>query len=127
MQVFSGASNIASCGTNDDAIDCADSRRSARNGVCPRRQREPQRHCGELRQLLHANVGAPQGPHAPSSATHEYDVAGANAFYTYFKPTVGDSAKYYYSFDLGPYWHVVVLNNTPSVAYGAGLSPGTSG
>jgi hypothetical protein len=64
---------------------------------------------GRHKARTHATVG-----------NHDYDVAGANGFYGYFKPTVGDSAKYYYSFDIGPYWHVVVLNNTASVSYGAG-------
>jgi len=51
---------------------------------------------------------------------HEYDVPGANGYWGYFGTAAGDSGKYYYSFDLGSYWHVIVLNNTAAVNSGAG-------
>jgi uncharacterized protein YjdB/PKD repeat protein len=120
VQVFSGASNIASCGTNEDEATAQildglpGTVFALGDNVNPSGSAANYTNCytptwGRHKARTRAVVG-----------NHEYDVAGANAFYTYFKPTVGDSAKYYYSFDLGSYWHVIVLNNTASVANGAG-------
>jgi uncharacterized protein YjdB/PKD repeat protein len=120
LQIFSGASNIASCGTDEDeaTAQILDGLPGTvfvlGDNVNPSGSAANYTNCytptwGRHKARTRAVVG-----------NHEYDVAGANAFYTYFKPTVGDSAKYYYSFDLGPYWHVIVLNNTASVANGAG-------
>jgi hypothetical protein len=120
LQIFSGASNIASCGTDEDEATAQildglpGTVFALGDNVNPSGSAANYTNCytptwGRHKARTRAVVG-----------NHEYDVAGANAFYTYFKPTVGDSAKYYYSFDLGPYWHVIVLNNTASVANGAG-------
>ena len=120
VQIFSGASNIASCGTDEDEATAQildglpGTVFALGDNVNPSGSAANYANCytptwGRHKARTRAVVG-----------NHEYDVAGANAFYTYFKPTVGDSAKYYYSFDLGPYWHVIVLNNTASVANGAG-------
>ena len=120
VQVFSGASNIASCGTDEDEATAQildglpGSVFALGDNVNPSGSAANYTNCytptwGRHKARTRAVVG-----------NHEYDVAGASAFYNYFKPTVGDSAKYYYSFDLGPYWHVIVLNNTASVNSGAG-------
>jgi len=120
VQIFSGASNIASCGTDEDeaTAQILDTLPGTvfvlGDNVNPSGSAANYTNCytptwGRHKARTRAVVG-----------NHEYDVAGANAFYTYFKPNVGDSAKYYYSFNLGPYWHVIVLNNTASVANGAG-------
>ena len=120
VQIFSGASNIASCGTDEDEATAQildglpGTVFALGDNVNPSGSAANYTNCytptwGRHKARTRAVVG-----------NHEYDVVGANAFYNYFKPTVGDSAKYYYSFDLGPYWHVIVLNNTASVANGAG-------
>ena len=48
----------------------------------------------------------------PAPGNHEYNddhTSSAPGYYNYFGPIVGDSAKYWYSYDLGA-WHIVVLN-----------------
>ena len=120
IQVFTGASNIASCGgTMDDATatmldGIPGTIFVAGDNVNPSGSAANYTNCytpswGRHKARTRAVVG-----------NHEYDVAGASAFYNYFKPTVGDSAKYYYSFDLGPNWHIIVLNNTSSVSTATG-------
>ncbi len=120
VMVFSGASNIASCGTDEDEATAQildglpGSVFVLGDNVNPSGSATNYTNCytptwGRHKARTHAVVG-----------NHEYDVVGANAFYTYFKPGVGDSARYYYSFDLGPYWHVVVLNNTTAINSGTG-------
>jgi len=60
----------------------------------------------------------------PTTGNHEYhDVAssGAADYFRYFREQgvpVGDSAKYYYSYDLG-YWHIVVLNTYIDMSTGS--------
>ena len=52
----------------------------------------------------------------PSVGNHEYNTAGAAGYWQYFTrytatpAFVGDSGKYYYSYDVGT-WHVIVLND----------------
>jgi uncharacterized protein YjdB/PKD repeat protein len=120
VQVFSGASNIASCGTNDDELTAQILDGLPGTVFALGDNVNPSGTAANFANCYTPTWGRHKARTRAVVGTHEYDVAGANAFYTYFKPTVGDSAKYYYSFDLGPYWHVVVLNNTPSIAYGAG-------
>ncbi len=118
--VFSGASNISSCGSGEDEataeiIDTlAGSVFVLGDNVNPSGSLTNYTNCygptwGRAKVRTHPVIG-----------NHEYDVAGANGYFTYFGAAAGDTGKGYYSFDLGPYWHVIVLNNTASVNSGAG-------
>jgi len=49
----------------------------------------------------------------PAPGNHEYNddhTSSAPGYYDYFGPVVGDSANYWYSYDLGA-WHIVVINS----------------
>jgi hypothetical protein len=57
----------------------------------------------------------------PVVGNHEYLTSGAAGYYTYWagkgspmEPTCRSGCKGWYSFDLGQYWHVVVLNTNCS-------------
>jgi PKD repeat protein len=54
----------------------------------------------------------------PAAGDREYKVSGAGGHYSYFGTAAGDSAKYYYSYDVGA-WHVVVLNSSISTSAGS--------
>jgi len=56
----------------------------------------------------------------PAVGDKDYATAGAGGYYTYFggASVVGDSAKYFYSYDVGG-WHVVVLNSQQSMKAGS--------
>lgn len=56
----------------------------------------------------------------PAAGDKDYVTSGAGGFYTYFggASVVGDSAKYYYSYDVGS-WHVIVLNSQVSMKAGS--------
>ena len=61
----------------------------------------------------------------PVIGNHEYDVAGAAAYFAYFGAAAGDPAKGYYCFDIGA-WHAVVLNsNCTIVSCAAGSAQDT--
>jgi uncharacterized protein YjdB len=120
VQVFSGASNIASCGTDEDEATAQILDGLPGTVFVLGDNVNPSGSAANYTSCYTPTWGRHKARTRAVVGNHEYDVAGANAFYTYFKPTVGDSATYYYSFDLGPYWHVIVLNNTASVASGAG-------
>jgi hypothetical protein len=52
---------------------------------------------------------------------HEYDLGNATPAFDYFGDRVGPRGLGYYSFDLGDYWHIIVLNDNPSfVPFAAG-------
>jgi acid phosphatase type 7 len=50
----------------------------------------------------------------PSPGNHEYETAGASAYFEYFGRAAGDPDKGYYSYDLGR-WHLVALNSNCGV------------
>ena len=120
VQILSGASNIASCGTDEDEATAQILDGLPGTVFVLGDNVNPSGSAANYTSCYTPTWGRHKARTRAVVGNHEYDVAGASAFYNYFKPTVGDSAKYYYSFDLGPYWHVIVLNNTASVANGAG-------
>src|SRR5213594_3514219 len=54
----------------------------------------------------------------PGVGDQDYKTAGAAGYHQYFGAAAGDSAKYYYSYDLGA-WHIMVLNDNISMAAGS--------
>lgn len=64
--------------------------------------------------------GRHKGRTRPAVGDKDYTTAGAGGYYSYFggATVVGDSAKYYYSYDIGT-WHVVVLNSQLSMSAGS--------
>src|SRR5207248_5615824 len=55
----------------------------------------------------------------PTPGNHEYHVANAMDYFTYFGNRAGDPGRGYYSFDLGE-WHVISLNSNCSHTGGCG-------
>ena len=47
----------------------------------------------------------------PSPGNHEYLTPGGAGYFEYFGERAGDPAKGWYSYDLGDYWRVIVLNS----------------
>jgi hypothetical protein len=57
----------------------------------------------------------------PVTGNHEYALGNANGYFNYYGAIAGDPTQGYYSYNLGSYWHVVVLNsNGDFVPIGAG-------
>jgi Big-like domain-containing protein/calcineurin-like phosphoesterase family protein len=54
----------------------------------------------------------------PAPGNHEYQTAGAAAYFAYFGVTAGAPAKGYYSFDHGT-WHVIALNSNIPMSAGS--------
>lgn len=58
--------------------------------------------------------GRHKGRTRPAPGNHEYETAGARAYFDYFGPSAGPPGVGYYSFEVGP-WHVVSMNsNVPA-------------
>ena len=56
----------------------------------------------------------------PAVGNIEYKTTGAAGYFKYFgAAAAGDSAKYYYSYNLGSTWHIIVLNDNISMAAGS--------
>jgi hypothetical protein len=47
----------------------------------------------------------------PAMGNHDFMAAQGAAYYDYFGDGVGERGKGYYSYDVGPNWHAVVLNS----------------
>jgi len=54
----------------------------------------------------------------PTPGNHEYVTPGAPGYFGYFGAAAGDTARGFYSYQVGT-WHVVVLNNYHSMAAGS--------
>lgn len=54
----------------------------------------------------------------PAPGNHEYETAGASAYFDYFGAAAGPAGRGYYSYDLGP-WHIVVLNSSDDISAGS--------
>src|SRR5206468_12394081 len=55
----------------------------------------------------------------PAPGNHEYLTPGAQGYFSYFGAVAGDTARAYYSYDLGT-WHVDVLNSNCEAVGGCG-------
>lgn len=55
----------------------------------------------------------------PAPGNHDYLWPGASGYFDYFGDAAGDSAKGYYSYNLGS-WHIIVLNSNCSKIGGCG-------
>ena len=54
----------------------------------------------------------------PAVGNNEYKQTAASGFFNYFGTAGGDSAKYYYSYDLGA-WHIMALNDQITMTAGS--------
>ena len=55
----------------------------------------------------------------PSAGNHEYETAGAAAYFAYFGDRAGNAGEGWYSFDLGA-WHLIALNSNCEAIGGCG-------
>ncbi len=56
----------------------------------------------------------------PTVGNHDQYTSNGAPYYAYFGAAAGPVGKGYYSYDAGPYWHVIVLNAICSKAGGCG-------
>lgn len=56
----------------------------------------------------------------PALGNHEYDTRDAAGYFRYFGSRVGEPGRGWYSYDLGPFWHVIVLNSNCAAVGGCG-------
>jgi uncharacterized protein YjdB len=118
--VFSGASNITSCGTDEDELTARILDTLPGSVFVVGDNVNPSGSLTNYTNCYTPTWGRHKARTYPVLGNHEYDVSGANGYFSYFGAIAGDPTKGYYSFDLGNYWHVIVLNNTGAVAYGSG-------
>jgi uncharacterized protein YjdB/PKD repeat protein len=119
VQVFSGAGNIASCGTDVDELTAQSLDTLPGRVFVLGDNVNPSGSAANYTNCYNPTWGRHKARTNPTIGSHEYDVTGANGYFGYFGAAAGDPTKGYYSFDLGD-WHIIVLNNTASVASGAG-------
>src|SRR5688572_13554483 len=62
--------------------------------------------------------GRHKGRTRPAPGNHEYETAGASAYFDYFGPSAGPRGAGYYSFTVGP-WHIVSMNSNVTAGEGS--------
>ena len=113
-QVLVGAGNIASCtATNDEATallldNIPGTVFTAGDNAYPGGADVDYTNCYD------PTWGRHKARTRPAVGSKEYATSGAPGYFRYFGAAGGDSAKYYYSYDVGD-WHVVVLNTKISL------------
>lgn len=65
----------------------------------------------EFLECYHPSWGRFKDRTRPAVGNHEYGTAGADGHFDYFGAAAGEPGEGWYSYDLGPWWHVVVLNS----------------
>ncbi|MBW3576739.1 MAG: metallophosphoesterase [Actinobacteria bacterium] len=60
----------------------------------------------------------------PAPGNHDYGTDSATAYFDYFGTAAGPRGAGYYSYDLGPHWHAIVLNSNCGAVGGCG--PGSA-
>lgn len=63
----------------------------------------------------HPTWGRHKARTRPAVGNHEYLTEGAAGYFAYFGAAAGDPARGYYSYDLGRFWHVLVLNSNAPI------------
>lgn len=56
----------------------------------------------------------------PSTGNHDYGTDGAAGYFDYFGAAAGERGEGWYSYDLGPWWHVIALNSNCWAVGGCG-------
>jgi hypothetical protein len=64
----------------------------------------------DFQSVYDASYGRFKDKTVPTVGNHEYGTAGAAGYFGYFGAAAGDPTKGYFSYDIGPSWHVVNLN-----------------
>jgi len=121
LPILVGAGNIANCGTNGDESTAAildtvgGTVFTAGNNVT-----SSTATLGDYIACYDGSWGRHKARTRPAVGAKDYATAGAAGYYTYFggAPVVGDSARYYYSYNIAS-WHVIVLNTELSMSSGS--------
>ncbi len=119
-QVFVGAGNITSCGTDRDEASAKLLDNISGTVFTTGDGANPSGTATTYASCYDPTWGRHRARTYPTPGNHDYDVTGATGYFGYYGAAAGDPSKGYYSFDLGN-WHIIVLNNAGSaVPYGAG-------
>jgi 3',5'-cyclic AMP phosphodiesterase CpdA len=72
----------------------------------------------QFRQCYNPTWGRHKGRTRPAPGNHDYETAGAAAYFAYFGSNAGPSGRGYYSFTVGS-WHVISLNSNVPASIGS--------
>ena len=109
VAILYAAGDIASCGSRGDEATAA---LLGNSGVVATLGDAvyPDGSARDFAECYASSWGRHRSRTRPAPGNHEYQTAGARAYFRYFGAAAGDPRRGYYSYDLGA-WHVVVLNS----------------
>ncbi|HEX2027091.1 MAG TPA: cell wall-binding repeat-containing protein, partial [Nitriliruptorales bacterium] len=121
--VLVGAGDIAVCGSDGDEATAALLDRFGGTVATFGDNAYDRGTPGEFADCYHPSWGRHRDRTRPSPGNHDYGTDGAAGYFGYFGARAGDPGQGWYSYDLGPWWHVVALNSNCSAV--AGCGPGS--
>jgi hypothetical protein len=123
-QVFVGAGDIGICGSANDqktatVIDTVVAAAPDATVFTLGDNAYPNGSPTDYTDCYVAAWGRHQGRTYPTPGERDYNTPGAAGYFGYFGAVAGDTAKGYYSYDIGASWHVVVLNSRLATTAGS--------
>ena len=116
-QVFVGAGDIATCGSNNDAATATLLDNIPGTVFTIGDNSYPSGTSSEFTNCYEPTWGRHKARTRPVPGNHDYDTPGGSGYFGYFGAAAGTPGQGYYSYDLGQ-WHIITLNSeiarTPS-------------
>jgi PKD repeat protein len=119
--VLVGAGDIANCALSADSATAALINSTAGTVFTLGDNAYPNGATSDFANCYDPTWGSAKSRTMPVAGNHEYYTANAGPYYSYFGEPAGDPTKGWYSYDVGPGWHVVVLNSNCNSIGGCGV------
>jgi hypothetical protein len=108
--VLVGAGDIARCGTSDDEATAQLLDTIPGTVFTAGDNAYPDGAAVDFADCYGPSWGRHKARTRPAPGNHEYHVAGAAGYFSYFGSVAGEAGKGYYSYNLGA-WHIIVVNS----------------
>ena len=123
-QVFVGAGDIGICGSANDqktstVIDGVVAATPDATVFTLGDNAYPNGSATDYSDCYATSWGRHQGRTYPAPGERDYNTPGAAGYFGYYGAVAGDTAKGYYSYDIGASWHVIVLNSKLATTAGS--------
>ena len=116
--VLVGAGDIADCGATGDEATAALLDNISGTVFTAGDNAYPDGSTADFNNCYEPSWGRHKARTRPAPGNHDYHIAGAADYFTYFGSQAGTGSTGYYSYDLGD-WHLISLNSNISMSAGS--------
>lgn len=110
-QVLVAAGDIAACNSDGDEATAALLARIPGTVATLGDNVYPDGTSEEFRDCYDPTWGRHLSRTRPAPGNHDYDTRDARGYFGYFGNRAGERGRGWYSYEIGPFWHVIVLNS----------------